>query len=146
MEQEQAKFEGWAIIEMMGHQRESGFVTTEAYGQAVLFRVDVPEIPEKEEVLKREEWSDAGAGDYLRAGSKVLRAKIPARSRLISPAAVYALNPCTEEAAKKAVETGIRRPLILLEPPKDRALPESTEVHEGHAEDCDEEDARELSI
>lgn len=37
METEQAKFEGWAIVEMMGHRREIGHVTTEAYGVAVLF-------------------------------------------------------------------------------------------------------------
>lgn len=47
-EVEQAKFEGWAIVEMMGHRQEVGYVTTEAYGQAVLFRVDSPDIPERD--------------------------------------------------------------------------------------------------
>ena len=41
----QAKFEGWARVEVMGHQSHTGFVTTEAYGQAVMFRIDTPEIP-----------------------------------------------------------------------------------------------------
>src|SRR6185503_17566110 len=31
-EPSQANFEGWAIVEMMGHQREIGFVTTQAFG------------------------------------------------------------------------------------------------------------------
>ena len=34
MPEEQAKFEGWAIVEVMGHQKYAGFVTTEAYGGA----------------------------------------------------------------------------------------------------------------
>lgn len=120
MENEQAKFEGWAIVELMGHQREAGFVTTEAYGQAVLFRVDVPEIPERQEVLAHSEWDDEISG-YLSPGTTVLRVKVPARSRLISPSAIYALNPCTEEAVRKAVSKGPRK-LILLELPKDRLL------------------------
>lgn len=31
-EQQQAKFDGWAIVDVMGHQRYAGYVTTEAYG------------------------------------------------------------------------------------------------------------------
>jgi hypothetical protein len=40
---------------MMGHQQEIGFVTTQAFGQAVLFRVDQPELLERKIVLKRPE-------------------------------------------------------------------------------------------
>lgn len=40
-EQTQAKFEGWAIVDVLGHQRYVGYVTTEAYGQAVLFRIAI---------------------------------------------------------------------------------------------------------
>jgi len=144
MENDQAKFDGWAIVELMGHQREAGFVTTEAYGQAVLFRVDVPEIPEREEVLLRDEWNDQSSdgiasGNYLRAGSKVLRTKVPARSRLISPSAIYAINPCTEEAVRKVVGT-VPRTLILLEAPADRSL------IAGEPELDEDEGDRELSI
>lgn len=138
MEQEQAKFTGWAIVEMMGHQREAGYVTTESYGQAVLFRVDVPEFPERDYVLERPVW--AGNGDHFSAGSKVRREAIAARSRLISPAAVYAINPCTEAAARKAIEAGMARPLILLEAPKDRTLSagETEEEQPLDCEDCNE--------
>lgn len=55
MDQEQSKFEGWAIVEMMGHRREIGYVTTEHYGAASLFRVDSPEVEEREYELKRPE-------------------------------------------------------------------------------------------
>jgi hypothetical protein len=44
MEQEQSSFSGWAVVELFGHQREVGFVTTQAFGQAVMFRIDEPEL------------------------------------------------------------------------------------------------------
>jgi hypothetical protein len=139
MEQEQAKFEGWAIIEMMGHQREIGYVTTEAYGVAVLFRVDVPLLPDRECVLERPEY-DSERMDYLPKGAKVQRKGFPARTRLIAPAAVYAINPCTEEAARKAIEASVSRSLVLLEMPQDKLLVDSNpiEAEEDFIEDDDE--------
>lgn len=130
MEPTQAKFEGWAIVELMGHQRECGYVTTEAYGQAVLFRVDVPGFPEREYILPRPTWTNAG--DRLCAGAKVRREEIPARSRLISPSAIYALNPCTEEAAKAAIEASITPTLILLEAPKGMLLEAGTATDDDY--------------
>src|ERR1700687_4479556 len=96
---EQAKFEGWAMVEMMGHQREIGYVTTEYFGGAALFRVDVPEIPEREIELDRPEYI---GGRMVPEGSKVKRESAPGRTRFISPSALYAMNPCTEEVARKA--------------------------------------------
>jgi hypothetical protein len=43
--------------------------------------------------------------------------KIPARSRLIGPGAIYALNPCTEQAARLAIESFIASEIVLLEMP-----------------------------
>lgn len=124
-EPKQGKFEGWAIVEMMGHQREAGYVTTEVYGIAVLFRVDVPEMPEQEEVLTRPEWSGR---EYLEVGSKVKRQKVPARSRLIAPAALYAINSATEQAVRECLAAKIERTLILLQAPERPALPADFEV------------------
>jgi hypothetical protein len=120
VETEQAKFEGWAIVEMMGHQREIGYVTTEAYGVAVLFRVDVPELAPCEYVLKRPEYGqvNGAAEKYMPAGTKVQREGRSARSRLVSPAAVYAINPCTEEAAREMLLAQTYRKLICLELPQ----------------------------
>ncbi|GEM_PF-2856323 len=56
MEAKAAAFEGWAVVEMFGHAKEIGFVTTEAYGSAVLFRVDTPELPEREFILESPEY------------------------------------------------------------------------------------------
>jgi len=125
MEQEQSRFEGWAIVEMMGHRREIGYVTTEHYGAASLSRVDSPEFEEREFELDRPQYVD---GRMVPAGSKVKRTAIPAKSCLVGPSSIYALNPCTEETARKAIEAGIHRPLILL------SVPERAQLTEGEAD------------
>lgn len=112
VEAKQAVFEGWAIVEMMGHRKEIGYVTTQAFGPAVLFRVDVPELPEREFVLTRPEYA---GGKYVPAGTKVRRDALPARSCLVAPGSLYAMNPCSEVAARTAIERSIERPLIILE-------------------------------
>lgn len=112
-ETQQAKFEGWAIVEMMGHRKEIGFVTTEAYGTAVMFRVDAPELPEREITLNRPEWVD-GIGS-LPAGSKVKREAVPGRSVLVAPSSLYAINPCNEGAAREAMELSTPRKMLLIE-------------------------------
>ena len=123
MDQPQNSISTWAVLEMFGHAREIGFVTTEAYGQAVLFRVDTPELPEREFELLAPEWIEIeGSSRMCPAGSKVKRAAVPARTRLVGPGAIYAINPCTEEAARAAMERAVQRPLILIEMPKSAPL------------------------
>ncbi len=102
---QQSTFSGWALIELFGHQREAGFITTQYFGDRAMFQVDVPEIPEREEVLTRPEWAD---GVYLPAGSVISRCAIPGRTRLINPGAVYAINPATEEVVRKAASAVTR--------------------------------------
>lgn len=121
---EQGVFSGWAIVEMMGHRKEIGFVTTQAFGQAVLFRVDVPELPEREFVLESPEYARNGEGSHwCPAGTKVKRPASPARSCLVAPSSLYAINPCSEEAALRVIERNVSRPLIVLELPEQTALP-----------------------
>lgn len=123
--EQQNTFSGWAILELMGHRREIGYVTTEHYGAASLFRVDSPPFEEREFELQRPQWVD---GQHAPAGSKVKRSAIPAKSCLVGPASIYALNPCTEEAARKAIEEGIHRPLILLSVPEGVKMITAAEV------------------
>lgn len=111
MDENQAKFEGWAIVELFGHQREAGFVTTQYYGNAAMFQLDVPELLEREYVLDKPEW---GLEAMIPAGSTVKKEAVVGRTRLINPSAVYALNPCDEAAVRKALETGARREIKLV--------------------------------
>jgi hypothetical protein len=113
---EQNKFEGWAVVELFGHAKEIGFVTTQYFGPACLFQIDVPELPEREIVLARAEWIDVdGETKFVPIGSKVKRAAVPHRSRLVGPSAIYSMTPCTEETARKAIDEFCKRRLILLE-------------------------------
>lgn len=127
---EQNEFKGWARVEVMGHQSHIGYVTTEAYGQAVLFRIDQPAIPGGEETLKRAEWvGDVFAG----AGSVVQRQPIEAVSVLVGSGSIYRIIPCDEATAMSAIRSSQRRPLsvVSLVPGNMLAAPE-------HADEDDE--------
>jgi len=154
MEAKTNSFEGWAVVELFGHAKAIGFVTTETYGQAVLFRVDTPELPEREFVLQSPQYTSENGADrrWTPAGSKVRRQVSPAATRLVGPGAIYSIVPCTEETARQAIERLIERPLILLElaktepvkitwpeadAPEDRCCEECGNTPEdGHAESC----------
>lgn len=76
-----AKFEEWAVIEIMGHKRFAGFITEQAIGGASFVRVDVPEI-------------DVGGGTVM-----------PAFTKLFGAASVYCISPCTEQTARAFAKT-----------------------------------------
>lgn len=118
-ETNQAEFKGWARVEVMGHQNHIGFVTTEAYGAAVLFRIDQPEISESEETLTRSEWI---GNTTLPAGTVVKRGPIEAVSVLVGAGSIYRIIPCTEEVARRAIIENQRRPLIAVKLPGANAL------------------------
>lgn len=151
-EAQQAKFEGWAVVEVMGHQRYAGYVTTEAYGQAVLFRIDVPEIPEREHELKSGRYSPDGK--YLRPGTKVTEGSVQAYTKLIGSGSIYAITPCTQEAAIRAVEAMTERPLLKVDVPKLAAaanggghvseLPNDEYADGDDGDDSDEDDEEDV--
>jgi hypothetical protein len=147
MENTQAKFEGWAVVELFGHQRETGFVSTEYFGQAAMFRIDVPELPEREYELERPEYIGV---QLAPKGTKVRRDAVPGRTRLVNPSALYALNPCSEEAARKAVESLVRRELSIISLPEGKQLTaaESQDFAdpEDQYEDEEEEEDAEIPI
>lgn len=109
-----AKFEGWCLIELFGHQREAGYVTTQYFGDKAMFQVDVPEIPEHQETLQAPKWAERG---LLPAGSVISREAIPGRTRLINPGAVYAMNPATEIAVRAAIAQSERRDIKVISMP-----------------------------
>lgn len=107
----QTEFKGWARVEVMGHQSHIGYVTTETYGQAVLFRIDQPAIPQSEETINRAEWvGDVFAG----AGSVVQRPAIEATSVLVGSGSIYRIIPCDEPTAMTAIRSSQRRPLHVV--------------------------------
>ncbi len=148
MSEQQANFEGWARVEVMGHQTHIGFVRTEAYGGAVMFRVDAPELPEREYVLESPAYV---AGSWTPAGARVLREAVKGHSVLVGAGSIYRIIPCEESAALKAIEREIRSELKLISLPAHQALPaaegESRDYsccggnpEDGHVPGCDREE------
>lgn len=116
MDTQQAKFDGWAIVDVMGHQRYVGYVTTEAYGQAVLFRIDVPALDERERETKRPGY----VGDrWVPAGTKVKEGAVAGYTKLVGSGSIYTITPCTKETALAAVEETQHRPLMNVTIPPD---------------------------
>jgi hypothetical protein len=131
MDEQQAKFEGWAVVEIIGHNREIGYVRTEYFGPVGLFRIDRPEIPEREYELKRPGYAAtlSGGTEWAPAGSKVRRGSLPAKSALVGPSAIFRITPCTELMAMEAIEEMLSAPLIVL------SLPERAQIEAGQHDD-----------
>ena len=110
----QSSFEGWAIVEVMGHNTFVGFVKTEVYGSAVMFRIDVPSRPAREETLAV---ARTIGWETVPAGSRVSVDHRPGFTKLIGAGSIYAISPCTETAAMEALERLDRRPLQLIDLP-----------------------------
>ena len=124
-EQAQANFDGWAIVDVLGHQRYVGYVTTQAFGQAVLFRIDVPALEARERTTKQPGYGNDGR--YLPAGTVVQEGAVDGYTKLIGAGSIYAITPCTKEAALTAVEQTQPRPLMSVSLPADRGLPSAVE-------------------
>jgi hypothetical protein len=120
--EQNAQFEGWAIIEIFGHQQAIGFVSTRYFGSGCLFQVDTPELPEREFTLETPQYVD---GKWTPSGSKVQKKRRPASSQMLGPGSIYRLTPCSEEVALKAIDRMSGREIVVLEIPKDavRELP-----------------------
>ena len=67
---EQNKWEGWMIVELVGHRRLAGMVTEEVIAGKAMLRLDIPD----------------------RKGSIV--------TQYVNPDSVYALTPCDEKIAR----------------------------------------------
>ena len=78
----QTPLEGWAIIELFGHNKIAGYVTTAMIGTSGMLRVDVPEMDDS-----------------------------PAYTRFYRPGAVYSLTLVTEELVRAALKYAHPEPL-----------------------------------
>jgi hypothetical protein len=133
----QSQFNGWAKVEVMGHQTHIGYVRTEAYGGSVLFRVDQPQLPEREFTLEEPAYVD---GKWTLAGAKVKRAASEGCSVLIGAGSIYRIVPCTESAAMRALEAAERAELKLVELPPQMALAAGARAESDDFDDEDEEE------
>lgn len=75
---ERTPFEGWAILELMGHRRLAGYLSEETVAGGAFVRIDVPG-PSAEE-------ADSVLGWFA--------------TQFYAPAAVYCITPTSEETAR----------------------------------------------
>lgn len=68
-------FEGWAILELMGHRQRGGYVKDVEMFGGKLLRIDIPVTPEK------------------------------TVTEFYGCSSIYAMRPCTEEIARDFVKT-----------------------------------------
>lgn len=118
---EQKSFETWAIVEVMGRRQFAGFVTEQQIGGVSFIRVDVPEVP-------------AGRmnGTY-----GVSKDTLPAFTKLLGAASIYAISPCTEETAKAFASRDQQRSFSNYEAPRLAAPATVTaEPDEQYCVDC----------
>ena len=97
-------FEGWAIVELMGHRRLAGYVREVELAGAAMLRLDVPEH-----------------GDE------------PAATQFYSAAALYCLTPTTEDMARQVAASARVAPVQRWElpaprPTDDEDLAEAEEI------------------
>ena len=83
-------FTGWAIVEIMGHQKYAGQVSTQAIGGASMVRVDVPEIE--------------GHAAF---------------TKLFGASSIYCLTPVDELVAKAMAKSLRKAPVDIYEFPKE---------------------------
>jgi hypothetical protein len=82
----QEAFGQWAVLELMGHRRLTGYVTEQQVAGNGFIRIDVP-------------------GDD----------NTPPATQLYSPSAVYCITPTTEEIARQFAERSKPEPIHVWE-------------------------------
>lgn len=111
MTDEKPAFEGWAILELMGHRRLGGYVSEATVAGAGFLRIDVP--------------GDDGGAD---PDSMVA-------TQFYSPSSVYCLTPVTEEMARAVAARNRPQPVQRWELP---AVAKATTTAAETCGECDE--------
>ena len=134
-DEQKPAFDGWAVVEQMGHNQYAGKVSEFQLGGASLIRIEVPEIPERKRMRTTHDYR---TGECINQEETV-----PGRqafTKFIGPASVFAITPCTEEVARKAAEGMRADPITCVAMPETRALIASAESED------DEEDNRDVEF
>jgi hypothetical protein len=84
-------FEGWVVLELMGHRRLGGYLREQVIGGASFLRLDIP----------------ADSGTLLERTA----------TQFYSPSAVYCITPTTEETARAVAKLGQPAPVQRWELP-----------------------------
>lgn len=116
-EQQEQKFEQWAIVELMGHRRLAAKVTEQVIAGQAMLRIDVPQVEVEcrccQAGIPIEGKQGGWKGHVRRLGSGTeqwadcVKETIPGFTQFYGPQAIYCLTPTTEEVAR-AIAARIR--------------------------------------
>jgi hypothetical protein len=95
-------FQAWAIVEIFGHQKFAGRVSEFALGGCNFVRVDVPELPARDE----------------RYGGKL--PEQPAFTKLFGQGAIYSITLVSEDVARAAADQIRPEPITVYIPVSNR--------------------------
>lgn len=79
----------WGLIELMGHAKIAGQISEEEFGGTKLIRVDVPEMPERTDMLFGRERTIPATAPF---------------TKYIGGAAVYSMTPLSREACLRVIQ------------------------------------------
>ena len=97
------QFEGWAIVEIMGHHQMAGYLSSVTIAGSEMLRVDVPEIKGQ-----------------------------PGFTKFFGPSAIYAITPTDESTARYAALQFQARPVDpWVLPTPLLAIPQGVDLAEG---------------
>lgn len=128
-EQSQHKFEGWAKVEIMGHQTAVGMVKTVYFGPVAFLHVVTPEVPATRLTLEKDCWVDGGRA-Y--AGS-IVELSRESEETYVGTGSIYRLTPIKEEDVLKYAP--LKQTVIEL---AERKLLDSTPTYDEQREDDNE--------
>lgn len=115
MSEVQSKFEGWAIVDVLGHQRFFGYVSTEYFGTATFFRVETPKRPPVERVLATEEYvSPYGT---CPAGARIVHEGKMGATRLIGADSIYMIAPTAQDRVMEELNESDRCSVLSVTNP-----------------------------
>lgn len=114
---ETAAFEGWAILELMGHRKLAGYVREQTVAGAGFIRIDVPN-------------PRAAPVEVVAGGEKLKGPPEFIATQLYSPGALYCLTPCAEDVARRLAAAYQPEPVTRWELPAARA--EDGEEEDDH--------------
>ena len=110
-QQKECRFEGYAIVELMGRSVIAGYVSEQVIAGAAMLRVDVPAV-----------------GDQ------------PAYSKFVGGGAIYGITPTTQDIAQRAAERLRVRPVSEWTLPDSSLRPALVDSFAGDEDDEDDED------
>lgn len=138
-------FEGWAILELMGHRRLAGYLREQQVGGAAFVRIDVPNGCSGVSATWCPEHGDCKcpAPEVEREDPACPLHNLQsthgegwAATQMYAPAAVYCITPTTEAIARKVAASARPAPVTEWELKPERTLP--APVPRREAWECDD--------